>query len=187
MAYLHCLALALFTIPGHALTEPIAGAVALPPAVDLRLPFPEGAAVRVLSGYGPGAGSSLHADTDRTDKANDHYALDLVYDDEPDSGKGLPIVAPLPGTVVVAGWSDAGWANYGLRVYLRHDLGDGHVYHSIYAHLDSIDGAIEEGVEVAQGQPIGTLGQSCQGALSCGSFSTPHLHWVCLLYTSRCV
>lgn len=178
LACLHLLVLLLVALPGHALTEPISGAVPLPVGVDLRLPFPEGAAVRVLSGYGPAGGSSLHADTDRTDKANDHYALDLVYDDEPDSGKGLPIVAPLAGTVVVAGWSDAGWANYGLRVYLSHDLGDGHEYISLYAHLDSIEEGIEEGAQVAQGQPLGTLGQSCQGALSCGSFGTPHLHWV---------
>src|SRR5690606_154836 len=122
--------------------------------------------------------SSLHADTNRTDKANDHYALDLVYQDEPDAGRGLPIVAALPGTVVRAGWATGGWANYGLRVYLRHDLGDGHVYHSLYAHLDSIEDGLAEGTEVALGQVLGTLGRSCQGALECGSFSLPHLHWV---------
>ncbi|MBK6519923.1 MAG: peptidoglycan DD-metalloendopeptidase family protein [Polyangiaceae bacterium] len=161
-----------------ALTDPLPGAVPFPSNVELFLPFPAGYDVYVLSGYSPTGGSSLHADTDATAKANDYYALDLTYADEPDSGKGLPIVAPIPGTVVRAGWATSGWANYGLRVILSHDLGDGHVYHSVYAHLNAITPGIEEGATVATGQQLGELGQSCQGALSCGSFSTPHLHWV---------
>lgn len=159
----------------RALTAPIAGAVAFPSNVQLHLPFPAGAAVRLLSGYSPSGGSSLHADTNACCKANDYYALDLVYENEPNSGKGKPILAPLDGKVIRAGWATAGWANYGQRIILQHDLGDGHIYHSLYAHLDSID--VAEGGTVKQGQPIGTLGQSCQGALSCGSFSTPHMHW----------
>lgn len=170
------LSLLLVDVRALALTQPIAGAVALPAGVTLLLPFPAGYDVYVLSGYSPSGGSSLHADTNAPSKANDYYALDLTYADEPDAGKGLPIVAPLAGTVVKAGWATSGWANYGLRVILAHDLGDGHVYHSLYAHLDSID--VSEGDTVAQGEALGTLGQSCQGALSCGSFSTPHLHWV---------
>jgi len=161
-----------------ALTMPIAGAVAFPAAAKLYLPFPAGSHIRVLSGYSPSGGSSLHADTDACCKANDYYALDLVYDDKPNAGKGEPVSAPLAGKVVRAGWATSGWANYGLRIILEHDLGDGHTYHSLYAHLDSIDGAVTEGATVTQGQMLGRLGQSCQGALSCGSFSTPHLHWV---------
>lgn len=165
-------------LPGQALTDPIAGAVAFPSSVTLALPFPAGSEVRILSGYGPNMGSSLHADTNATSKANDHYALDLDYANEPNGGKGLPIVAPLAGTVVRAGWATSGWANYGLRIILAHDLGDGHVYHSVYAHLNAIDPGVVEGGTVSVGQVLGELGQSCQGALSCGSFSAPHLHWV---------
>ncbi|MCX4239539.1 peptidoglycan DD-metalloendopeptidase family protein [Paraliomyxa miuraensis] len=159
----------------HALTPPIAGAVASP--VPVPAPFPAGSRVRVLAGYSPSGGSGLHADTDACCKANDHYALDLVYDDQPNAGLGLPIVAPFAGEVVRAGWATSGWANYGLRVILRHDLGDGHLYHTLHAHLNAIDPAVVEGGNVAAGQVLGELGQSCQGALSCGSFSTPHLHW----------
>lgn len=160
-----------------ALTSPIAGAVALPDGVDMKLPFPAMARVRVLSGYSPTGGSSLHADTSECCKANDYYALDLNYADEASAGLGMPILAPLDGEVVRAGWASAGWANYGLRVILRHDLGDGHVYHTLYAHLNAIDDAVVEGATVERGQVIGELGRSCQGELSCGSFSTPHLHW----------
>jgi hypothetical protein len=160
----------------EALTMPIAGAVAFPQNVTLFLPFPAGSSIYVLSGYSPTGGSSLHADTNACCKANDYYALDLNYN-EPGGGKGKPIVAPLAGTVVKAGWATQGWANYGQRVILAHDLGDGHIYHSLYAHMNAIDPAVTEGSMVTVGQVLGELGQSCQGQLSCGSFSTPHLHW----------
>lgn len=167
----------LWAAPSDALTTPLPGAVAFPSNVQLVLPFPAGSVIRIISGFGPAAGSSLHDGTQETAKANDYYALDLVYDQEPNAGLGLPVLAPLPGTVVKAGWATVGWANYGLRVILEHDLGDGHVYHSLYAHLNAIDPAVVEGATVSVGQPLGELGQSCQGALSCPSFSTPHLHW----------
>ncbi len=170
-------AVLLVALRAHALTTPIAGAVALPANANMLLPFPAGANVRVLSGYSPTGGSSLHADTNAPSKANDYYALDLDYADEANGGKGLPLVAPLAGTVIRAGWATSGWANYGQRVILEHDLGDGHVYHSLYAHMNAIDAAVVEGASVAQGQVLGELGQSCQGALSCGSFSAPHLHF----------
>lgn len=156
-------------------TPPLPGAYASP--VPVPAPFPAGSTIRILSGYGPSKGSSLHADTDACCKANDHYALDLVYEGEANYGLGLPIVAPFAGEVIRAGWATSGWANYGLRVILRHDLGDGNVYHTLYAHLNAIDPAVVEGGMVAAGQVLGELGQSCQEALSCGSFSTPHLHW----------
>ena len=162
--------------PAQALTAPISGAVAYPSSgPKLVLPMPAGYKIKVLSGYSPSGGSSLHADTNACCKTNDYYALDLVYDGQPNSGKGLPILAPLPGKVVKAGWATSGWANYGQRVILEHDLGDGHVYHSLYAHMNSVD--VAEGATVSVGQQIGTLGQSCMEALSCSSFGTPHLHW----------
>jgi MYXO-CTERM domain-containing protein len=158
-------------------TTPIPGAVSFPNSVALSLPFPAGASVQIIAGYGPAMGSSFHQNTDAGGSANDHYALDLVYAAEANFGKGLPVVTPLAGTVVRSGWATGGWSPYGQRVILQHDLGDGHVYHSIYCHLDSIDPTIVEGATVVVGQALGALGQSCENALSCSNFSTPHLHW----------
>jgi len=79
--------------------------------------------------------------------------------------------------VVKSGWATEGWANFGQRVILRHDLGDGRAYHTLYAHLNAIDPAVTEGATVTQGQVIGELGGSCLGALSCSSFSGPHVHF----------
>jgi len=160
-----------------ALTQPLAGAVAWPNTTPLRLPFPAGNAVYVTSGYGPNMGSGLHSGLNNGSSGNDYYALDLVYANESNGGKGLPIVAALAGTVVKAGWATAGWANFGQRVLVQHDIGDGHSYITMYAHLDSI--AVQEGESVTQGQTVGTLGESCDGdnmQLNCPSFG-PHVHF----------
>lgn len=125
--------------PAAALTPPGAGAAACPPAVALSWPFPAGESVFILSGYGPSAGSSLHRDRNVTHKANDHFALDLTLPDHPRHGHGQPVLAPVSGTVVKAGWATADWANYGQRVILEHDDAfDGHRYTSIYAHLAGV-------------------------------------------------
>lgn len=160
-----------------ALTEAIEGAVQLPQHAEMLLPFPSGHRIRVTAGYGPNAGSALHIGTEVKTKGNEHYALDLTYADQPNGGLGRPVLAPLDGTVVLAGWSTQGWRNFGQRIVLRHQLADGHVYHSQYAHLHSIDAQIVPGAEIAQGQLLGELGGSCQGQLSCNSFSAPHLHF----------
>ena len=92
-----------------ALTSPISGAVPYPSTgPKLVMPFPAGYKIKILSGYSPSGGSGLHADTNATGKANDYYALDLVIDGQPSFGKGLPVVAPLPGKVVKAGWATSG-------------------------------------------------------------------------------
>lgn len=150
------------------------GAVNLPGGWDISLPFEDGERVRVLSGYGPTGGSSLHCRAQDSSCANDWYALDLVLPDHPSSGKGRPVLAIADGEVISADWGSAGWANYGRRVYLRHTVG-GESYTSMYAHLDSL--SVQNGQQVQKGEQLGTLGQSCQGADSCGSFSTPHLHF----------
>ncbi len=146
----------------------------LPGGLQIGLPFDAGESVRVHAGYGPDAGSSLHCRAQDSQCANDWYALDLTLDGWPDSGKGRPVLAIAAGTVLAAGWGSEGWSNYGRRVYLRHEMG-GHHYTSMYAHLDSI--LVSEGDSVDAGAVLGTLGQSCQGADSCASFSTPHLHF----------
>ena len=152
------------------------GAVALPAGFDLSLPFEKGEQVKILSGYGPHAGSSLHCRTKDTGCANDYYALDLVLPDYPNSGKGKPVVAAASGTVIAAGWGSSGWAAYGQRVYIEHDFSaDGHKYTTLYAHLDSLN--VSKGQKVKKGDLLGTLGQSCNGYKSCSNFSTPHLHF----------
>ncbi|MBI1949656.1 MAG: M23 family metallopeptidase [Deltaproteobacteria bacterium] len=166
---------ALAALPSGAVTTPSSGASAAPAELALSWPFPAGERVSLLSGYGPYGGSSLHDGTTRTGSANDYYALDLTLDAHANHGKGEPVLAAADGVVVKAGWASGGWANYGQRVLLEHDPGDGHSYVTMYAHLDRID--VVEGDTVTKGQPIGALGQSCQGALSCSSFGTPHLHF----------
>ena len=140
------------------------GAVLLPGSLNLALPFKAGEKVRVLSGYGPDAGSSLHCRAKDATCANDYYALDLVLDGQPNFGKGRPVLAVAAGKVIAAGWGSDGWVNYGRRVYVRHTPGEGHEYVSMYAHLDSISVAV--GAKVEQGAELGTLGQSCGGASS---------------------
>ena len=169
------LLLSLAAAPAAAVTAPLAGGAPLPPGLALSWPFAAGEAVTLLSGYGPNGGSSLHAGLDRLSATNDYYALDLVLEDEPDHGRGQPVLAPAAGTVVLAGWATAGFANYGQRVLLQLDYGDdGHVYIMMFCHLERID--VVAGQHLEKGEPLGALGSSCQGALSCGSFDTPHLH-----------
>ena len=150
------------------------GAVSKPAGLSLALPFEAGEKVQVLSGYGPNAGSSLHCRAQDSSCANDWHALDLVLPDRPNWGKGQPVLAATSGTVVAAGWGTSGWAAYGRRVYVEHTY-DGHSYTTMYAHLDSV--SVSAGQKVSQGDLLGTLGQSCNEAESCGNFSTPHLHF----------
>ena len=160
---------------GTACTD-MSGGVALPAGFELSLPFQQGENVKILSGYGPNAGSSLHCRTQDTGCANDYFALDLVLPDHPNSGKGQPVLAAASGTVIAAGWGSSGWAAYGQRVYIQHDFNaDGHKYTTLYAHLDSL--SVTTGQKVKRGDPLGTLGQSCMGAKSCSNFSTPHVHF----------
>ncbi len=63
---------------------------------------------------------------------------------------GLPVVASANGKVVELGF-DPG---YGMYVWLRHKWG----FRTRYSHLQSI--GVSEGEDVAQGQRIGTLGNS---------------------------
>lgn len=152
------------------------GAVAKPADFDLSLPFKEGENVKILSGYGPNAGSSLHCRAQDGQCANDYYALDLILPDHPSYGKGQPVLAAASGTVLDAGWGTSGWASYGQRVYIQHDYGaDGHKYVTMYGHLDSV--AVAKGQKVAKGEVLGTLGQSCNEQLACPNFSTPHVHF----------
>jgi len=165
--------------PGWALTTPEPGAVPLPAGFDIRLPFTAGETCYVSSGYGPAGGSTLHDGTDDLWTANDYYALDFIMPQHANNGLGQPVLSVASGEVVKAGWATDGWANYGLRVIIRHDFNaDGHTYYSVYAHLNAI--YVSEGQLVGQGEHLGDLGDSCDGdnqELSCPWFGA-HLHWV---------
>ena len=165
------------SVPSDAITNPISGSVPKPGAFQVSWPFQAGQRVHVTSGYGSGMGSTLHRNTNAPGNANDHFALDLTLPDHPNNGHGQPVLAMASGTIVKAGWATAGWANYGLRVIVRHDWNDdGHTYITHYAHLDQL--SVSEGDRVAQGQQLGTLGDSCEGDIqnrACPFFGA-HLH-----------
>lgn len=79
---------------------------------------------------------------------------------------GTPIFAAGNGTVLKAGWS----GGYGRRIEIRHANG----YVTTYSHMNQIASGIEAGVEVTQGQVIGTVG-------STGLSTGPHLHYEVLV------
>lgn len=79
---------------------------------------------------------------------------------------GTPIFAAGNGRVIKAGWA----GGYGRRVEIAH--GNGYV--TTYSHMNQIASGIEAGVEVTQGQVIGTVG-------STGLSTGPHLHYEVLV------
>jgi murein DD-endopeptidase MepM/ murein hydrolase activator NlpD len=79
---------------------------------------------------------------------------------------GTPIFAAGSGRVIEAGWS----GGYGRRVEIQHANG----YVTTYSHMNRIASGIEAGVEVTQGQVIGTVG-------STGLSTGPHLHYEVLV------
>jgi len=151
-----------------------AGEVGLPPTANLSLPFADGEAVLVTSGYGPSGGSTGHCYSQDTLCGNDYFALDLVLTGHPSGGQGEPVLAAADGTVIDAGWSSEGWASYGQRVYVAHDFGDGHEYTTVYAHLDSI--AVQKGDVVQKGTKLGALGHSSMGIVENPNMGS-HLHF----------
>lgn len=93
-----------------------------------------------------------------------HEGIDIAAD------TGAPVVAAGGGTVRVrdAGGTGPGTGydpnGYGDYVYIEHPDGT----YTLYGHLDST--TVQDGQTVAQGQQIGTLGNT-------GSSSGPHLHF----------
>jgi len=84
-----------------------------------------------------------------------HLAIDIA------AGTGAPIYAADSGVVVYAGGIGGG---YGIMVMIDHQNG----YHTLYAHLSSVN--VSCGVGVAKGQIIGRAG-------STGNSTGPHLHF----------
>jgi murein DD-endopeptidase MepM/ murein hydrolase activator NlpD len=84
-----------------------------------------------------------------------HYGIDLA------SEVGTPVRSTMEGTVAVTGNQPRG---YGKYVVVKHRYG----YQSLYGHLHSIE--VRRGQHVAQGQRLGSLGNS-------GRSTGPHLHF----------
>ncbi len=91
-----------------------------------------------------------------------HSGLDIA------APLGTPVLAPAPGTVIDTG----DYYFNGRTVFLDH--GQGLI--TMYCHLDEI--RVEEGMIVAAGDIIGTVGKS-------GRATGPHLHWTVSLNDAR--
>lgn len=170
VALLLFLSVSLLSRPAASITTPVGGAVAAPSTVSLRAPFPCSVSFKVTCAYYSGC-SKFHVGTAQSSSANDAYALDLVRA-ETGGGFGKPVSAVAAGNVIYAGWSTGGWSPYGQIVVLEHDFGDGKVYQSLYAHLQSV--SVKLGQKVAVGAEVGTLGGSANGKLNALAY---HLHF----------
>lgn len=83
-----------------------------------------------------------------------------------------PVYAILPGQVVHVS-RIAGHSSYGRYVVVRHD-DESPAFHSLYAHLASVDSAIKVGSRVEAGSVLGIMGRSAAGYVI--PRSRAHLH-----------
>lgn len=115
----------------------------------------ENAQQHVSSGYGWRTPSCSRC-------SSNHKGVDFT------PGRGSPVFASMPGTVVQAQRS----GQFGVHVIIEHVLETGDVWHTTYAHLqdNSIPPTVYVGAEVSMGQVIGAVGNT---GLSTG----PHLHF----------
>jgi murein DD-endopeptidase MepM/ murein hydrolase activator NlpD len=90
-------------------------------------------------------------------KGYSHQGQDVL------GAEGLPIVAPLAGTIATTGFQ-AGAAGY----YVVLDAGDGHAY--FFAHCEKQSTAVSTGQAVVAGARLCLLGQT-------GDATGPHLHF----------
>jgi len=109
----------------------------------------------------------------RNGGAKFHEGLDLFPVKRSRRGEALdPVYAILPGRVVHVS-RISGHSSYGRYVVVAHD-GESPAFHSLYAHLASINSAIEVGSRVEAGTVLGVMGRSAAG------YSIPrsraHLH-----------
>ena len=109
----------------------------------------------------------------RNGGAKFHEGLDLFPVRRDSQGEALdPVYAILPGKVVHVS-RHPGHSSYGRYVVVRHD-GESPAFHSLYAHLASVDPAIEVGHKVPSGATLGIMGRSAAGYTIPRSRS--HLH-----------
>lgn len=138
----------------HALTSPVAGAVAKPAGWAIVPPWANGVSHQLTQTYG----TNLHRNTNLPGNSNDHYALDINL------ALNEAVFPVADGTVIYAGPASGGWASYGNIVFLNHVVA-GVNYQSLYAHLAST--AVSGGA-VTTGTMIGRAGNSGTAAV--------HLH-----------
>lgn len=109
----------------------------------------------------------------RNDGYRFHEGLDLYPVARDRRGEPLDsIYAVLPGQVVYIN-KVAGHSNYGRYVVIVHD-DEGSLFHTLYAHMASIDDAISVGTQVESGTVIGVMGRSASTPMP---RSRAHLHF----------
>lgn len=102
-----------------------------------------------------------------------HEGLDLFPIKRNSRGEALdPVYAILPGRVVHVSRS-SGHSSYGRYLVVQHDQ-EAPAFHSLYAHMASIDTSIEVGTRVESGTILGIMGRSASGYTIPRSRS--HLH-----------
>jgi len=110
----------------------------------------------------------------RNGGAKFHEGLDLFPVERSRRGEALdPVYAILPGTVVHISRT-AGHSSYGRYIVVRHD-GEAPAFHSLYAHMASIDSGLKVGSRVSAGAELGIMGRSAAGYSIPRSRSHVHL------------
>lgn len=110
----------------------------------------------------------------RNDGTRFHEGLDLFPIERTHRGEAAdPIYAAMPGVVVHVN-ATAGYSSYGRYIVVQHDQ-QSPAFHTLYAHLASVDAAIKPGTRVEMGTVLGVMGRSAAG------YSIPksraHLHF----------
>lgn len=103
---------------------------------------------------------------------NKHLGDDFNGIGGQNSDLGDPVFAVSDGVVVFAGWPSDGWGNV---VILLHELENGRLIESFYAHLDSI--RVPVGKQLRRGDQLGTIGNA-------GGRYLAHLHFELRRYSS---
>lgn len=102
-----------------------------------------------------------------------HEGLDLYPISRNKRGEPLDTVyAVLPGRIAYIN-KVAGHSNYGRYVVIEHDL-ESAMFHTLYAHLASVDDALSVGGRVESGTGIGVMGRSASTPMP---RSRAHLHF----------
>lgn len=136
-------------VRGHQ-AEPFSSPASTQPAkmIEWSTPVPS---ARVSSGFGPRVNPFNH-------ERESHRGIDLV------GAKGIAILAPAAGTVIIATNRDPNRPNYGRLVEIDH----GHGVRSLLAHLGSV--TVNHGDRINRGATIGTMGIS-------GKSTGVHVHF----------
>lgn len=109
----------------------------------------------------------------RNSGAKFHEGLDLFPIKRNSRGEALdPVYSVLPGRVVHISRT-SGYSSYGRYLVVQHD-GEAPAFHTLYAHMASIDSGLQVGSRVDAGTVLGIMGRSASG------YSIPrlrsHLH-----------